>query len=211
MAFLTDTIQDTWVDDLSAYISHVSLHSDWSTTGTNELTGYSRQAITWTAGGVSETGTITNNGDLTWTISTTPQTIKFIGFWTAVSGGTFRGMIPVNSYAPTLCTSSVPDDHVHGWFPDSNYADDQEVVVINMAAGAALTDFTEGSRYFFRPAGTSPTTEEAEGNLYLSSGASGLVTVTAVERFWIFDTMEVTVFSSGDFTIGDDSLWLHTI
>lgn len=78
-----------------------SLHSAYSTTGTNELTGgspaYARQGLTWaTASGGSMALAATLP---TWPVPAA-STVAWIGFWDAVTTGTFLGMVPAGGGLP---------------------------------------------------------------------------------------------------------------
>ncbi len=91
---LTDAALNAGADAIAGVISHVSLHSaDPGGTGANELTGggYARQPVTWgsaTGTVVSPTGTLSFSG-------TASQGVTHVGFWTALSGGTWRGSAPL--------------------------------------------------------------------------------------------------------------------
>lgn len=96
------------VDETAATVPAAfgSLHTAYSTTGTNELTGgspaYARVALTWAAasgGSKALAATLP-----TWNVPA-GNTAAWWGMWTLVSGGTFLGMLPVG--AGTLRPASV--------------------------------------------------------------------------------------------------------
>jgi len=77
---------------LSTNAGFVSLHTaDPSTGGTSEVTGgspaYARQAITWTAPSASA---MSNSAQIVFNVPTS-TTIRFLGYWSASTGGTFYG------------------------------------------------------------------------------------------------------------------------
>lgn len=88
--FLTDASKNTAADAIAAIISYVSAHTGVpGSGGANEVSGgaYARQAISFNA---ASGGVITNTAqiDIPIPVSTT---VAYIGVWTALSGGTFRG------------------------------------------------------------------------------------------------------------------------
>jgi hypothetical protein len=75
-----------------------SLHTAYSTTGSNEVTGgspaYARSALTWGAasGGVKSLTTTLP----TWNVPS-GTTVQWFGLWDAVSSGNFLGMMPLGA------------------------------------------------------------------------------------------------------------------
>ena len=70
----------------------VSLHTaDPGTSGTSEVTGgspaYARKSITWTAAAASTTS---NSAQVVFDVPTS-TTIRFLGYWSASTSGTFYG------------------------------------------------------------------------------------------------------------------------
>lgn len=94
---LNDTAKNLMLDALGAVATFASAHgSNPGTTGTGELAGgapaYARKAIAWNAaaaGSMSKTGASVvfdiEGGD----------TVAFIGYWSAVTAGTFYGYADV--------------------------------------------------------------------------------------------------------------------
>ena len=77
---------------LTASAGFVSLHTaDPGTGGTSEVTGgspaYARLAITWTAAAASSTS---NSAQIVFNVPTS-TTIRYLGYWSASTGGTFYG------------------------------------------------------------------------------------------------------------------------
>ena len=82
--------KNTMLDTLT--ITHMSLHDgDPSTTGTNEISGgspaYARKAATINA---AAAGSRALNADVTFVVPAS-TTVKYVGYWTALTGGTFHG------------------------------------------------------------------------------------------------------------------------
>jgi hypothetical protein len=78
------------LDALAATITHVQLHTGPpGASGTANVAtggGATRQAVSWAA---SSSGTVTTSGGVTWSVPA--GSYSYVSFWTALSGGTFRG------------------------------------------------------------------------------------------------------------------------
>lgn len=86
------------VDGLAGGIAYASLHSaDPSTTGANEISGgspaYARLAPTWNA---ASAGQRDLSADLTFDIPA-GTTVAYVGYWSALTGGTFYGGFALTS------------------------------------------------------------------------------------------------------------------
>lgn len=78
------------VAGLTAVAVYASLHTaDPSTNGANEVSGgsYTRESISW---GSASGGTATSNAEIVFDVPGS-TTITHLGYWSAVSGGTFYG------------------------------------------------------------------------------------------------------------------------
>jgi len=80
------------LDGLTAGAGYVSLHTaDPGLTGTSEVSGgspaYARKAITWTAASASATS---NSAQIVFDVPTS-TTIRYLGYWSASTSGTFYG------------------------------------------------------------------------------------------------------------------------
>lgn len=71
----------------------LSLHTAYSSTGTNEVSGgspaYARKAAVWNAAASAQKAL---NAAVTFDVPAT--TVRWVGMWTAVTAGTFLGMVP---------------------------------------------------------------------------------------------------------------------
>ena len=95
MGSFVTAAKNTMLDSLT--VSYASLHTDDpSSTGTNEVTGgspaYARKAITMNAAASSSRAL---NADVTFDVPAC--TVKFVGYWSAITGGTFHGSDPVTN------------------------------------------------------------------------------------------------------------------
>lgn len=92
MAGLNTTGRNLALDSGIGGFAYASLHSaNASTNGANELTGgspaYARKAITW---GAAASGTKSNTVACAFDVPA-GSTVAEVGYWSAVSGGTFYG------------------------------------------------------------------------------------------------------------------------
>ena len=128
--------------------THLSLHSDWSATGANELTGgspaYARKAATWAAASGAERA-------LSATVAfdvPAGATVRYVGRWTALTAGTFLGMSALNGTQAEFSvdlTANTIKQVAHG-FVNTN-----QVVFLG---GTPPGGLTEGTTYFVVGAAT---------------------------------------------------------
>lgn len=93
---LNDAARNAMLNNLGGLITHASLHTaDPGTTGTSEVAGgtYARQSITWNAAATSNLDNLANP------VFNVPAatTVTHVGFWSAVTAGTFYGSATVTS------------------------------------------------------------------------------------------------------------------
>lgn len=120
-------------------ILYVSAHTGIpDSTGSNEATGgspaYARQSVTWAA---ASTGTRANSGALT-PLDVAAGTYYALGFWSAVTAGTFYGWVPLNGTLKgygTVDTAGVTSNDivspVHGLAANDR-------VILNSVFGSSL-------------------------------------------------------------------------
>ena len=123
--------------------THLSLHTDYSATGANEVTGgspaYARIAASWAAA-ASRAKALSAIA----TFDVPASTIKWIGRWTALTAGTFLGMGPLQGAEKEFTvdvTTDVFRQVAHG------YLDTDQVVFYGDTVPAGLT---AGTIYFVR-------------------------------------------------------------
>lgn len=171
---LTDAGRNAQLDGLAAVAGFASLHSgDPSTTGANELTGgspaYARKAITYAA---ASGGTRANSAALTFDIPAA-TTVTHVGFWSAVTAGTFYGWFPAGGFTPLAATLDATTDaftsYAHG------LANTNQVLVYDVQTAGLPTGFTEGTVYFV----VSATTDTFQ--LSATSGGAAITVTTAAE------------------------------
>lgn len=90
MAGLTDTTKNTMLNALGGSVTYFSLHTaDPGSSGTAEVSGapYARKAASWAA---ASSGTVATNANVAFDVPGS-TTITHLGYWSAVSSGTFLG------------------------------------------------------------------------------------------------------------------------
>lgn len=154
--YLTDAtknfILDSAIDEaIVGGFTHASLHTAYSTTGANELTGgapaYARKALTWAAAASGSKALAATLPTFDVPASTT---VRWLGFWTALTAGTFRGMVPLGG--GTLKHFTVDDTTADTLKSEGHgFANGDQVVVW----GAGIpTDLAVGTIYFVVTAAT---------------------------------------------------------
>lgn len=146
--FFTDDLKNVAVDAMDTAMAHMSLHTDYSASGANEVSGgsYARQA---TARDASSGGEATLTATESFSVPAT--TVRWVGWWSASSGGTFYGMAPNYSGAnvPRIFFGESTDDVITS--PAHGLSDTDTIVFV----GASLpSGITQGTTYFVRDATT---------------------------------------------------------
>lgn len=150
MAYST-TARNAMLDHLASLIDFVSIHSAYpGTTGTDEISGgspaYARQSVTWNA---ASGGAVTAVSDLVFDVAL-GTTTAWVGFWSAVSGGTYYGSTPVEAGLAVPFQARATDDiftaESHG------LVDLQSVVLVDTQGATIPGGFVEGTTYYVRDA-----------------------------------------------------------
>lgn len=184
---LTTTSKNTALDALGAY-GWLSLHTTYSATGGNELTGgtYARQLAVFdiAAGGLkSILGAVT--------FPTPPANIiQWIGAWDAAVAGNFLGMAPNLSGAPM--PFSCTDTATGVCFSPAHALIDADTVFLWSGSGVLPTGLQEGVAYDIVTATT---------NTFQISFASSIVVPTASGIGYIQRFVETAVDGVSDFTV----------
>lgn len=151
-------------------VTHVSLHTAYSSSGANEVTGgspaYARKAITLAAAaGGSRAASTTPTFDVP-----AATTARFIGYFDALTAGNFLGMVPLGGSEKEYTTDITGDkilSAAHG------LANGDKVVFMGGTVPAGLT---EGTVYFVVGAATD------DFQVSATSGGSA-INLTAVNTY----------------------------
>jgi hypothetical protein len=184
---------------LSSIIAYASLHSAYSATGSNELSGgsYARVGVTWSAaaGGTKASASIASPLNVPG-----GSTVAFAGLWSAVSSGTFAAMAAnggATQYGFT-CTNASPGVLTA---PGSSYGNGQTVVLWDSAGAVIPAAFTVGTIYYVVSAsGSAFSLAATSGGSAINTSGAGAGVAQAI-------TVE-TYGAAGTFTISSDTLTL---
>jgi len=196
---LSSTAENYALDQLgSNKLLYVSLHTAYSATGTNEVTGggYARQAATWSAasGGSKALAAVLPSFSVP-----SSTTVEFVGFWDASTSGNFQGMFPNGGGAPFTFSAAAATSVFSA--PGSSYSNGQTVVVFPTAGSTTPGGFTAGTVYFVINASTDTFKLSATlsgSAVTVSADGSGIVAAITPEAFGSSGTFALT---SGSVTL----------
>jgi hypothetical protein len=165
---------DALDESISTGAKFGSLHTAYSSTGTNEVTGgspaYARKAATWAA---ASAGSKATSASVVFDVPAS-TTIGWVGFWDASTAGNFLGMTPNGGGTPQAfvsnsadVTSDTLDCVAHG------YSNGNTVVVWAVPGDPLPTGLAEGTVYFV----VGSTTDTVQ--LSTTSGGSA-INITAI-------------------------------
>jgi hypothetical protein len=173
--------------------THGSLHTAYSASGANEVTGgspaYARKAATWAAASGRSKAT---SASMVFDVPAS-TTVRWVGFWDAVSAGNFLGMVPNGGGTPE---SAVVPDISNDVFeaPSHGFSNTNTVVVWTVPGVALPTGVSEGTVYYITNASTDDFT------LSLTSGGS-TINITAVGACFVQRIVEEAFGAQGTHTV----------
>lgn len=186
------------LDARSASWGFASLHSaDPAGTGANELTGgspaYARKAVTWagSSGGQVISATTAQVFDVP-----AGSTVAFVGLWSLVTAGTFRGCAPAGAAlnTPIVFTCNSTTDIFTA--PGSSFTNGQQVMLIDTDGSSLPTGVSEATTYFI--VGASGATFQLAltsggSAINLSADGAGHVVLTQAEVFGAQGTYTIAI------------------
>jgi hypothetical protein len=189
----------------SSIIAYASLHSAYSATGANELTGgspaYARQAVTWSASSGGPPATKASASVAGAFNVPASSTVAFVGLWSAVTSGTFAGMGPNDAGTPYCFTATLASPGVFT-APGSSYSNGNTVVVLPAIGATLPTGVTAGTVYYIVSASgaTFELSATSGGSaINLSAAGAGLVVAITPEVFG----------AQGTYTLSSETLSLY--
>jgi len=196
--FLLDVALNQMLTTLAGQFDQVSLHTAWSATGANEVTGgsYARQAITWNT---AASGALDSSNAPSFSVPS-GNTIRFIGFWeTGASPDVFQGMLPnqqTGDLVPRRFVVDTTGNQIS--MPAHGLAVDDAVVFIG---GTPPTGLSEGTIYYAVDVQT-----DAFGVQSTAGGSPGTpisLSSQGDEDVRIWQVREETFASDGTFNLTD--------
>lgn len=185
-----DAAKNAMLDAFDALGLYMSLHTAYSSSGANEVSGgsYARLSTAYDAASGGAVA-LTAQEDF----SVPAGDVAFIGLWSALTSGTFYGMFPnggASANSPKVFTGESTDDVVtcvaHG------FSDTDTVVVFGANLPAGLT---AGTIYYVRDATTDTFKLAATSGgtaIDLTGDGAGIVQAITVETFASAGTFSVT-------------------
>lgn len=190
---------------LGSAIAYVSLHNgNPGSTGVNEATGgspaYARQAVTWNS---ASSGIRTSSGDITFDVP--PGVYYHVGFWSAVTSGTFYGFSPIGGN-----TAQVSNIHWNGDYltaPASGIGSTDPFFVFETRREGMASPLTAGALYY--PAGTF-----YSANFFkVATTVSGSIIdiITPGSQAWVQEVAPLTFANQGQIKIASGTLALDAL
>lgn len=180
--------------------THGSLHTAYSSTGANEVTGgspaYARKAATWAA---ASSGAKATSASMVFDVPAS-TTVRWVGFWDASSAGNFLGMTPNGGGTPQAfvapdISNDVLECVAHG------YSNGNAVVVWAVPGDPLPTGLSEGTVYYV----ISATTDDLQ--LSATSGGSA-INITGIGAGFLQRVVEESFGAQGTHTISSASMTL---
>lgn len=180
--------------------THGSLHTAYSSTGANELTGgspaYARKAATW---GAAASGAKATSASMVFDVPAA-STVRWVGFWDAVTAGNFLGMTPNGGGTPqAFVVPDIANDTLecvaHG------YSNGNIVVVWAVPGDPLPTGLSEGTVYYV----ISATTDDLQ--LSATSGGAA-INITAIGAGLLQRLVEESFGAQGSHTVSSATMTL---
>lgn len=146
MPILSDEVANEGVAGAMSLITFASLHTAFSGSGANEVTGgspaYERQAVAWdTPSGRSAL----NTDDVVFDVPGSTD-VYWVGLWDADTSGTFYGMVPLGSTAALFVTAIASTDTFHS--PAHGLSNGDQIAIRIIPGQSMPTGLNEGAIYY---------------------------------------------------------------
>lgn len=186
MGTSTDTVIETGLDARTAATEYLSAHTAYSATGTNEVTGgsYARQLMAWDAAAAR----IADNTAAESVPIPSGTTVRWLGRFSAVTAGTFYGMVPNGSTVAHVCVGLDTDTvyaAAHG------FAASDKITFLEVD-GAVPTGITAGTTYFVLAAGLA-----TDSFTFSATDGGAAVNITVTKPAIVFDIVEEVFGADG--------------
>ena len=194
-----DNAKNAMLDHLATLAVFVSLHTAWSATGTNEVTGgspaYARKAITWNA---ASAGTMDSSAAPVFDVPAS-TTVEYKGYFSLVTGGTFYGMSPVGASNVNVVEGESTDNKLYA--RAHGYSNDDRVAFFGPNIPTGLT---EGTLYHV----VNATTDDFQVS---TSQGGAAVTISAAGVAVASNGVPETFGGQGTFTLTDADIDLNLV
>lgn len=191
MTILTDAVKNAALDEAGTLLGFLAVHSAYSAIGANEASS-ARQAIAWNP---ASGAVVAMNGAESLAMPE-GSTGAWLGLWSAITGGTFRGMLPNSGgEQPKQFTAGTTDTLTS---PGHGYSNGQRVTVLPGVGGAVPAGLTVGAHYWVINAATDTlqlSATQGGSAVDITAAGSGLVQRIRVEVFDAAGTINVNAMS----------------
>jgi hypothetical protein len=189
----TVAAKNLMLNALASVLTYAALHTGApGSTGANELTGgtpaYARKPIAWNT---AAAGNLDDTAPTVFDVAG-GTTIRFLGFWSAISAGTFYGSAALGAGAPKMFTATTADvltSVAHGLVTG-------DTVVVIDTSGNLPTGLAEETIYYVR--------DETTDTLKLAATAGGVaIDLTVAGVGYLTKCAPVTYLTQGTYTVDD--------
>lgn len=201
MPALEDAGIDDAIDAFTLLADHISIHTSYSNSGGNEATGgspaYARLNLSWDAA----SGRIADNTNAE-QFDLPAGTYGYLGFWDALTVGTFLGMVPLGSTFSKVCNIWNTGDLIE--LPAHGLSNDDRVALFDVGLEALPTGPTEGTLYHVVNANANDfqiSTSQGGGALTISGDGQGV----------LMDAVPITLGAQGNIDIAAGALDIEGI
>ena len=173
--------------------THGSLHTAYSASGANELSGgspaYTREAATWAAASGRSKAT---SASMVFDVSA-GTTVRWVGFFDSATSGNFLGMVPNGGGTPeSFVVPDISNDLLEA--PSHGFSNGNTVVAWTVPGVGLPTGLSEGTVYYVISAATD--------ELALSLTAGGAtINITAVGSGFLQRIVEEVFGAQGTHTV----------
>jgi hypothetical protein len=195
--------------------SYGSLHTAYSTTGSNEVTGgspaYARSALTWGAasGGVKSLTTTLP----TWNVPS-GTTVQWFGLWDAVTSGNFLGMMPLGAGSLLSAMVEVSTDLTNNDIFSKAHglvAGNRVVFWGTLPTGLSREDATNGPYYVIATGLTTDSFRVANSAANYASNTAVDITGTAPYAFYVQRAIPQTTVTQDTISLASGSIDLSVV
>lgn len=178
---------------------YASLHTAYSATGANEVTGgspaYARKVLAWAG---ASGGGKNLSGNAVFDVPGGGTIVSWVGYWDALTLGNFQGMAAAGSAAPLAYTAVAATDVLTA--PGSALANGATVVVLPGVGAVLPAGLTVGTVYFVVNAAGATfklSLTLGGGAVDITADGAGIVQPLTVDSFPAQGTYTLTNPSSG--------------
>ena len=188
------------IDARTRPTEYLSAHTAFSREGGNEVSGgsYVRKSLRWDGA----TNRTADNTDTVTVSIPAGTTVRWMGRWTAETGGSFLGMVPNGSTKAKIAlgiTSGAGAGTGHSFFSIRHGFDQHQKVVFTRLGSGVADGLTEGTVYYVEPEDSASATPRDRFSVRTSPNTSvAALTITGSSDMIVSNIVEETFSSAGE-------------